>query len=139
VIVPGKIIPYAAASAQWGWRLPVRRVLRLLWSWRWWLGVAVATALGLWLPGKFFAGVPHGTVSAQVWAVGLKLAGAYLLAVGCWVLLLAWAAVLFGRQQPPPEESLAAVPVLAGPGPQILSATAETPAAQGGEQEARNS
>jgi hypothetical protein len=31
--------------------------------------------------------------------VALKLAATYLLAVGSWVLLLGWVAVLFGRQQ----------------------------------------
>ena len=30
IIVPGKIIPYAMASAQWGWRIPFRRIIRLL-------------------------------------------------------------------------------------------------------------
>jgi hypothetical protein len=140
MIVPGKIVPYAAASAQWGWRLPVRRVLRLLWSWRWWLGVSLAAGVAVWLPGRFFAGIPHGTVSAQVWAVGLKLAGVYLLAVGCWVLLLAWEAVLLYRRQPPPEESFVAVPVLTGPGPHTLSTAPETPPEQdGGEQQERSS
>ncbi len=115
VVVPAKVIPYAAASAQWGWRLPWRRVLHILWNWRWWTGVVLAALVGVWLPGTFFAATPSGTVSAQVWHVGLKLAGAYLLAVGCWVLLLGWVAVLFGRQQPPAEYALAAVPVLAEP------------------------
>jgi hypothetical protein len=115
VVVPAKIIPYAAVSAQWGWRLPWRRVLRILWNWQWWLGVVVASLVGVWLPGRFFAGPPHGTVSTQVWAVVLKLAGAYLLGVGSWMLLLGWVATLFGRQKPPKEGALVAVPVLAGP------------------------
>jgi hypothetical protein len=59
--------------------------------------------------------MPSGTVSAQIWHVTLKLAAAYLLEMGSWVLLMAWVAVLLGRQQPPTEEALVAVPVLAGP------------------------
>jgi hypothetical protein len=106
VVVPAKVIPYAMASAQWGWRLPWRRVLRLLWNWCWWLAVVLASLVAVWLPGKFFAGIPHGTVSAQVWHVTLKLAATYLLAVGSWILLLGWAAVLFGRQQPLEENGL---------------------------------
>lgn len=98
VVVSAKIIPYAVASAQWGWRLPIRRVLRILWNWRWWPAVVLAALLSVWLPGRFFAGEPHGTVSAQIWHVSLKLAATYLLAAGSWVLLLGWAAVLFGRQ-----------------------------------------
>jgi hypothetical protein len=106
IVVPAKVIPYAMASAQWAWRLPFRRVLRLLWNWRWWTAVALAALLSAALPGRFFAGAPHGTVAHQVWAVVLKLAGTYLLAVVCWVLLLAWAAVLLSRQAQPAEDAL---------------------------------
>lgn len=105
IVMPAKIIPYAVVSAQWGWRLPWRRVLRILWNWRWWPAVVLASLVAVWLPGRSFTEVPHGTVHAQVWCVGLKLASAYLLAVTSWVLLLAWAAVLFARQLPPANES----------------------------------
>jgi hypothetical protein len=98
IIVPAKIIPYAIVTAQWGWRIPVRRVIRMLFNWRWWLAMVLAAYIGVALPSRFFSSNPHGTVSAQVWAVVLKLAATYLLAIGCWVLLLAWAAVLFARQ-----------------------------------------
>lgn len=100
IVVPAKVIPYAIASAQSGYRLPLRRVLQLLWNWRWWPAVVVAALLSVWLPGLLFAADPHGTLSAQIWHVSLKLAAAYLLAMTSWVLLLAWAAVLFARQQP---------------------------------------
>jgi hypothetical protein len=94
IIVPGKIIPYAIASAQWGWRIPFRKIIRLLLNWRWWPAVVLAALVAVVLPGHFFAGLPHGTVTHQIWAVALKLVGSYVLAVGCWLLLLAWAAVL---------------------------------------------
>jgi hypothetical protein len=97
IVIPGKIIPYAMASSQWAWRLPFRKIIRLLLSWRWWPAVILAALAGVVLPGHFFAGAPHGTVSHQVWVVILKLAASYLMAVGCWVVLLAWAAVLFSR------------------------------------------
>jgi hypothetical protein len=101
IIVPGKLIVYAVASAQWGWRLPLRRMIRMLLSWRWWVAVVVASLAGVALPGHFFAGLPTGTVSHQVWMVLFKLAGAYVLGVGCWVLLLAWCAVLLGWRAVP--------------------------------------
>ncbi|MGA2218513.1 MAG: hypothetical protein ABSG51_10530, partial [Terracidiphilus sp.] len=41
IVVPGKLIALGAATAQWGWRLPVRRLFRLLLNWRWWLGVVL--------------------------------------------------------------------------------------------------
>jgi hypothetical protein len=127
IILPGKLIVLGAASAQWGWRLPVRRTYRILLSGRWWLAVVLAALVGVLLPGRLFVSLPHGTVSAQVWTVVLKLTAAYVLAVGTWVLLLAWVATLFGRQTPPSEEALVAVPVLTGPTAGKRSATAEIP------------
>ena len=97
IAVPAKVIPHAVASAQWGWRLPWRKSFRLVLNWRWWLVVAVAALLGVALPGHFFSASPSGTVSHQVWAVGIKLAGAYLLAITSWVLVLAWASVMLNK------------------------------------------
>jgi len=97
IALPGKVIPHAVASAQWGWRLPWRKLIRMLLNWRWWAAVVPAALIGVALTGHFFTGEPHGTVAHQVWAVILKLAGAYLLAVASWVLLLVWAAVLIAR------------------------------------------
>jgi hypothetical protein len=116
ILLPGKLIPYAAASAQWGWRLPIRKIIHLLLNWSWWLAVVVGALVGVLLTGHFFAGLPSGTVSHQVWAVILKLAGTYLLAVACWVLLLCWAVVLLARPKPAREdESLVTAPVGSGP------------------------
>jgi hypothetical protein len=106
IVVPAKVIPFAIASAQCGWRLPVRRVLQLLWNWRWWLGVTIVALVSVCLPGHFYSATPHGAVSAQVWHVSLKLAASYLLAVSGWVLLIGWFAVLFGFQKPLPERDL---------------------------------
>jgi hypothetical protein len=129
IVVPAKLVPFAATSAQWGPRLPWRRIIRLLWNGRWWLGVVLAALVGVWLSSQFFNAVPEGTVSAQVWTVSLKLAAAYLLAVGSWVLLLAWWAVLFSRPDKPPiEEALVAVPVLSGPPDRELKAREQPPA-----------
>jgi hypothetical protein len=115
VVVPAKILPYAMASAQFGLRLPWRRVLRLLRNWRWWLGVLLAALVAVALPGRFFAGEPSGSVHAQVWLVVLKLVAAYVLAVGSWVLLLGRLAVLFDRQQPPAEAVLVPAPARVDP------------------------
>jgi hypothetical protein len=106
IVVPGKAIPFAATSALWGMRVPVRRVVRFLFSVRWWVGVALAAAAGVWLPSHLFSGLPSGSVQAQEWHVGFKLAGAYLLAVASWVSLLAWWARLFDRMKRsvPPED-----------------------------------
>jgi hypothetical protein len=107
IVVPAKVIPYAMASAQWSLRLPWRNALRILWNWRWWLGVTIAALLGVWLPSRIFATMLSGTPRAQVLHELLRLAAAYLLAVGSWVLLLDWGAVLFASQQPLPENEYA--------------------------------
>jgi hypothetical protein len=111
IVLPAKVIPYAAATAQWGWRIPWRRVLRILWNWRWWPAVVLASLVAVWLPVKSFTELPHGTVTAQVWCVVLKLVSAYLLAVTSWVLLLAWQATLFARQQLPEASPSTAVEI----------------------------
>jgi len=129
IVVPAKLIPYAAASAQWGWRLPWRRILKFLFNWRWWLGVVVLVLIGIWLPGQFFNGTPKGSVAAQEWSVVWKLAATYVLAIGSWVLLLGWWATLFvlGKSAPPDEEVMVPVPVLAGPPNGELKARAVVP------------
>jgi hypothetical protein len=115
VVVPAKIIPYATVSAQWGWRLPWMRVIRMLWNWRWWLAVVLAALVAVELPSRLFAAMPSGGVNAQIWHVVLKLAATYLLAVGSWVLLLGWVAALFAHQKPPASGEFASVPALVGP------------------------
>ena len=66
--------------------------------------MVIAALIAVWLPGRFFAGIPHGTVQSQIWHIAVKLLGAYLLSVSCWVIVVAWLAVLFSRQQPPPPQ-----------------------------------
>jgi hypothetical protein len=105
IAVPAKVIPHAVASTQWGWRLPWRKLFRLLLNWRWWLGAVIAALVGVLLPSHFFNGQPHGSVLHQELAVSTKLLGAYLLAVTSWVLLLAWAAVVVARQEEPPKDA----------------------------------
>jgi len=93
-------------AAQCGWRLPWRRVLHLLLNWRWWLGSSGRCADSRLVAELALSAPPHGSVHAQEARVALKLAASYLLAVGGWLLLLAWAGVLFGRQKPLPKTML---------------------------------
>jgi hypothetical protein len=119
ILVPAKVIPHALASAQWGWRLPWRKLLRMMLNWRWWIGAVIAALAGVLLPSYFFNGEPHGTVAHQVWAAILKPVGAYLLAMASWVLLPAWCAVLLAREKNKPEapgdDALVGAPVGSGP------------------------
>ena len=131
LVVPAKLIPAAAASAQWGLRLPIRRIFRLICNWRWWPAVALAAFIGVWLPSHFFDKLPSGTVTAQEWHVSLKLAAAYLLAIASWVFLLAWQATLAAiprpKQEPPPELEFVGAPLVSGPPSRTRGAAVEIP------------
>ncbi len=120
IIVPGKIIPYSIVSAQWGWRIPFRRVFGLLLGWRWWPAVIGAALAGVALPEHLFDALPNGGVSAQIWAVAWKLVATYLLVIGSWVLLLGWGAVLLDRRAPDTDDDGGdelGEPVAVGSGP----------------------
>jgi hypothetical protein len=101
VVAPAVLIPFAAGSAQWGLRLPWRRILQVQRAWRWWLGVLLA-ALGLALVNLLVTVV----VVEQTWAAELKLDLVSLLEMGIWILLLGWFALLFDRQKPRTDEAL---------------------------------
>jgi len=117
IIVPGKLILCAIASTQFGWRLPWRRLIRVMLNWLWWPAVILASLIAVEWPSHFYNAIPQGSVSHQVWTVLLKLAANYLLAITCWVLLLAWAAVLLFPRPQLADGALVPAPVdLAPPG-----------------------
>lgn len=130
IAIPAKVTVWAGATAQWGWRVPVRRVLRVLWNWQWWLVVTVLALAAVRWTGHWFDAEPTGTVSGQEWSVGLKLAGTYVVGVSAWVLVLGWWAVLFdwkrpgGKTDPGDGDALVPVPVLSGPPDRELKAEA---------------
>ena len=106
VALPAVLLPLAVTSSVSGWRLPWLRVLRVECNWRWRAAVFVAAMLSVALPGHFFAQAPHGTASAQLWTVCLKLAATYAIGLSSWILLLAWSATLVGRQPQPADAAL---------------------------------
>lgn len=104
VILPGLLLPLSSSVA-WGLRrVPWKRVRRVWLSWRWWPAVLAAVLIGVAWPHSFFAAMPHGTVSGQVWRVVFKLIAAYFLVVASWLALMAWAATLV-RSAGPAEDT----------------------------------
>ena len=99
IVVPALLIPFASASALRAWRLRWIGTLHVVHNWRWFLAAIVFALLSVALPSRFFAGAPHGTLSAQIWTAALKVIGAYLLAFLSWILLLAWTCALLKQQE----------------------------------------
>ncbi len=118
VIVPGLLLPLASTAA-WGFqRLPGRRVLRLFIDWRWWPAVLACALVGEAWPQTWFETEPHGSVPSQVTRVIVKLVLAYLLAMVCWIKVMAWAAMLIDpapRGGPGDGGEPVGVPAIAGP------------------------
>lgn len=110
IVLPGAAVPCAMGAAQWGCWLPWRKIARILLNWCWWPGVVQAALVGVALPDCLFAVEPHGSILQQIADLCLKLAAAYILAVGGWVLLLGWAAALFSRHPTPPPQLVARQP-----------------------------
>lgn len=106
LVLPAIFIPLTAASAQWGWRLPWRRVLHVAMEWRWWLGVLSAAIVGVAMPELILNITPAGEQLESGWNLWMKLSAVSLLEMGSWVALLGWVAVMFGRQKPQQEPSL---------------------------------
>jgi len=131
-VAPALLLPFAAASAVWGLRLPWRKAAEMLLNWKWWLGVLWAVVAGVALPAAVSAAFADEAGHVSLWNVCLRTSIGGLLEVGTWVILLAWLAVLFGhRQEPgsqsPQDEALLPVPVPTGPPDGTLSAKAEVP------------
>ncbi|MGH9560900.1 MAG: hypothetical protein ACRD3S_05535, partial [Terracidiphilus sp.] len=119
LLIPGLVIPFAAACAEWGVHLPWRRVLKTLANWRWWLAVAAAVIFGIALPVALLpnsSGAMAGTVND---AIILRTLVSAVLSFGTCVVLLAWFTVLLacsGRERRAPgEEAMQFVPHGSGP------------------------
>jgi hypothetical protein len=101
IVIPSLLMPFGAASAVRAWRLHWVSTLHVVHNWRWFLAIIFFALLGVALPSHFFTGAPQGALSAQIWAVALKLIGAYLLVFLSWIMLLAWVCTLLKRQVTP--------------------------------------
>ena len=78
-------------------------MLRVWIDWRWWLVGLALVLLGKAWPGTFFDADPAGTVRAQVWHVVLKVTGAYVLGVLCWLVAVMWSQTLVAGVAPQAE------------------------------------
>jgi MFS family permease len=128
LVAPAILLPLAAASAMWGLRLPWRRLLQLIVEWRWWLGLIAATVMGIALPALLKASMQGDDI---FWKMGLGPVVIGLLAMGSWLLLLGWLAVLFNRSLPHVKEELAEIPALTGPPEPDKQASVKLPLPEG--------
>jgi hypothetical protein len=143
VVVPGLLLPLSS-SAAWGVRrLPWKRA-QLMWlNWRWWPAVLAAALVGVAWPQWFFSAPPHGSVSAQVWRVAIKLIAGFLLAVSSWLALLGWTATLLCagpvvEERDDDESDLAGVGVRVRPPDGSKSGSVRLPLPESGDDPAGN-
>src|ERR1035441_2589901 len=67
IVVPGKLIPMAMASAQWGLRIPLGRIIRLLFSGRWCCGFdGGAVPENVYCGGRDSGGIQPGTATVRI-------------------------------------------------------------------------
>jgi len=91
------LVPFVAAATQWGWQLPWKRILGLIWNWRWWLVVLLAAVVGAALPDLILLGRPDAAVPSPGDFVALRKCAADLLTFVGEVGLLGCFAALLGR------------------------------------------
>jgi hypothetical protein len=127
MVAPGILLPFASTSAVWGLRLPWRRLLRLLYEWKWWLGLMAALVIGVALPCLIIAAMRSENATPSLWITCLGVGVNDVLSISSWALMLSWFTVLFERQKPPTDEAPADVPALIGPSEPELQASVKLP------------
>jgi hypothetical protein len=81
-ILPCVFLPIIAARVIGA---PVLRGLRTLARWQYWLGMAITTVLGVWLPIQILGWTPGKTLSQQTASLVIRLIVAYLFATAAWL------------------------------------------------------
>jgi hypothetical protein len=99
IVLPAVLIPFSAASTQRALRLPWRRILRVLYNWRWWIGVLLAIVIGGALPKLI---QPNASSAADTFPEEIPVLRTivfHVLSIGSWLVLMGWVAVLLGRTE----------------------------------------
>ncbi len=84
-VVPALLLPLAAAGAAYGFSRKLVRGLCALGCWKYWLWLAVLVLLGVEVPRLLIDWKPTGTLHFETTSMVLRLLGAYLLMVLCWL------------------------------------------------------
>ncbi len=108
LVVPALALPFAATAATQGYhtfgRAGFGAFKRAIKNWQYWLTLAVAAIIGVWLTGALMDWkLGRGEVSAEFWSVGFRLLLAYLLGIFGWLL----AASVTGRSVQEPAQPAA--------------------------------
>ena len=91
VVVPALVLPFAAVASQQGYhtfgRAGFGAFKRAIKDWQYWLVLAVAAILGVWLTGTMMDWhLGQGSLTAETWSLGFRLLLAYLLGIFGWLL-----------------------------------------------------
>ena len=82
-VIPSLLLPFIAGRVT-GRRF--RAPFRVLASWRYWLAMAVLCVAGVWLTRLIIGWVPGKTLAFQTASMIVRLAIAYVIATGAWLL-----------------------------------------------------
>ena len=91
LIVPALVLPFAAVASQQGYhtfgRAGLQAFKRAIKDWQYWLVLAVAAILGVWLTGTIMDWhLGQGSLTAETWSLGFRMLLAYLLGIFAWLL-----------------------------------------------------
>jgi len=81
-VLPAMLLPWTAAKVT---GRSFRQGLKALLNWRYWLGMAAAACVGVWLPQLLLQWKPGTGLSQETASIAIRLAVAYALATAAWL------------------------------------------------------
>jgi len=86
-LLPALFLPFLSAASSSGFSLGgFGKALRTYARWKYWLAVAVAALLGIWVPNVLVNWTPLHGLAKETISMVLRLLAAYMLAVAAWLM-----------------------------------------------------
>jgi len=96
-LLPCLLLPVIAAKTTGG---GILRALRTLGRWRYWVGMAAAALLGVYVPSLLIGWTPGSTLATQTASLVIRLALAYVFATAVWLMAIGFVACFVGSPSP---------------------------------------
>jgi hypothetical protein len=82
-VLPGLILPVTSARVLGS---PLKVAFRAIFSWRYWLALAITTFLGVWTVKALLGWMPGSTLHQQTMGLAARMGLAYVVATAAWLL-----------------------------------------------------